>query len=62
MRQDGLTGVAGRKKRGREVDQRSGGGRIERRCREVDQGSGGGRGLREEAGSWIKSLEVEEVQ
>jgi hypothetical protein len=27
----------------------------------LDQGSGGGRGLKEEAGSWIKGLEVEEV-
>jgi hypothetical protein len=39
-----LTGVAGRKRRGREVD----------------QGSEGGRGLEEEAGKWIKGLEVEE--
>jgi hypothetical protein len=31
-----------------------------RRGREVDQGSGGGRGLKEEAGRWIKGLEVEE--
>ncbi len=27
----------------------------------MDQGSGGGRGLEEEAGKWIKGLEVEEV-
>jgi hypothetical protein len=39
-----MTGVAGRKRRGREVEPRS----------------GGGRGLKEEAGRWIKGLEVEE--
>ncbi len=34
--------------------------RFKRRGREVDQGSGVGRGLKEEAGRWIKGLEVEE--
>ncbi len=56
MRQYGMTGVAGRKRKGREVDQGSEGGRglkgeagrwkrFKRRGRELDQGSGGGRGL-----------------
>jgi hypothetical protein len=34
---------------------------CKRRGREVDQGSGGGRGLEEEAGRWIKGLDGEEV-